>query len=1610
MGQGYSLTSLSAGSAGIDIPELSDLVYEKSLGASRFMKSIRARHRDGYIAVKVIMKPYHGMDLDSYVRTLVREREVLSEMPNALGYHRIIETANAGYLARQYMHSSLYDRISTRPFLENIEKKWIAFQLLCALKDAHSRDVFHGDIKTENVLVTSWNWIYLTDFSSSYKPTFLPEDNPADFSFFFDTTGRRTCYLAPERFLAPGKDMGTRGVDWAMDIFSAGCVIAELFLETPIFTLSQLFRYRKGEHDFLQNNLAKIEDADVRELIVHMIRLDPESRYSADECLSFWRHKAFPEYFYSFLHQYMGFITDPASGRTRHDTEDNNYLALQADERIERIYHDFDKISYFLGDSPKTAANKYKGVSSALAIDPFPLESDLPIHVSSRGKSQPASEDGSLIFLTLVSSSLRNTRKASTRMKACDIFLAFAERLSDEAKMDRVLPYVVLLLSDPCDLVKVTAIQTLTQLLSTVQAVSPVHSCLFHDYIFPHLTPFISGVDHKPSAIVRATYASCIASLAHSSLRLLDMIQALRLDMRFQSHDENGAEITLKNDVFYHQQLYDTARLDLTELFEVHTKSLVTEEDVYVRRALLGSVPSLCVFFGNPKANEVILSHLNTYLNDRDWSLKCAFFEVVVGVAAYVGTYSLEEFILPLMVQSLTDPEDFVVERVFRSFASLANLGLLQPPTTWDLLDIAVRFFVHPNLWVREAAVHFVVASTKYASRADRYSIILPIITPFLRTKIIIISEANILSNIVKPIPKTVWEMAFTWASKSQKGVFWRSAARGTIFTTTKLDGQRGGSFGNRDVINICSTANEEDEYWLLRMRSIGLSREEEFKLLALREYIWKVMLRRSTSRDDSKDPEFYPVVSLSKHGITPQTVFFDKIQDASPPHPPKEKPARRRASDGKMHTIVDALLDASTTIDSGGTSRRRSARSRSNQRGENLPAADATRCQSLDYASTKRPDARPSALPQGNGTLDYRTNTIREDASDHRDRPGGPEEASKARSEAMSSRKHTAIHLLNRKDSSKTDPEISTTPMNALGRVDSQKLGEPYRASPLSMTLRLDGSEGECKPSYHTNHTYKGTDPTVLKLLDAVYLDSHPSDIAEFGPFVYSIDANRQLKRASGQSATKTWSPQGTLVALLGEHTGPVNRVAVSPDHAFFVTASDDGTVKIWDTGRLEKNLSPRSRQTHRHAPGARVKCLTFVANTHTIISAATDGSIHVVRVQSYHRSSDTVRYGKLELVRDYNISEHFSHFSDEHAVWLEQFRNDTNIVLLFATNRSRLIALDLKEMNPLYVLENPVNHGMVTTFCVDKKNNWVLVGTAHGILDLWDLRFQIRIKSWSISGGTPIHRLQVHPVRGMGRWVCVVGGTSNGSEVMIWDIDKVQCREVYRVEHPAAPTNKRIERGAIASPVRHTSVDMVWKRYEPRRVDEDPEGMLARFSNSSFNTTADYALPDNLTGPGRSVIVKRNGICALAVGLETVHVGDETYKGGFLITGGYDRKIRYWDVSYPEFSFVVGGEATKFSAGSDGPGLNFNVTTHLRVTTEKLTEFTVQEKQSTTRRGSKTDTSILHLNQDMKITAQPQQLLKRHLDAILDVAILKRPYTMIITVNRGGMIYIFQ
>lgn len=66
-----------------------------------------------------------------------------------------------------------------------------------------------------------------------------------------------------------------------MDIFSLGCVIAEIFAEgRPIFNLSQLFKYKSNSYDVNREFLMEeMNSTDLRNLVLDMIQLDPSKDF-----------------------------------------------------------------------------------------------------------------------------------------------------------------------------------------------------------------------------------------------------------------------------------------------------------------------------------------------------------------------------------------------------------------------------------------------------------------------------------------------------------------------------------------------------------------------------------------------------------------------------------------------------------------------------------------------------------------------------------------------------------------------------------------------------------------------------------------------------------------------------------------------------------------------------------------------------------------------------------------------------------------------------------------------------------------------------------------------------------------------------------------------------------------------------------------------------------------------------------------------------------------------------------------------------------------------------------------------------------------------------------
>ena len=66
-------------------------------------------------------------------------------------------------------------------------------------------------------------------------------------------------------------------------------------------------------------------------------------------------------------------------------------------------------------------------------------------------------------------------------------------------------------------------------------------------------------------------------------------------------------------------------------------------------------------------------------------------------------------------------------------------------------------------------------------------------------------------------------------------------------------------------------------------------------------------------------------------------------------------------------------------------------------------------------------------------------------------------------------------------------------------------------------------------------------------------------------------------------------WHPKGLLVAHLHEHKAAVNRIRVSDEHSIFATASNDGTVKVWDSQKMEGKTTT-TRWVFKTAPSMQI------------------------------------------------------------------------------------------------------------------------------------------------------------------------------------------------------------------------------------------------------------------------------------------------------------------------------------------------------------------------------------------------------------------------------------
>ncbi|KAG5671298.1 hypothetical protein PVAND_001503 [Polypedilum vanderplanki] len=680
-----------------------EIQFESNLGSTRFFKVARAKSEEGELVVKVFVKHDPTLPLEVHAELIETIKKKLQNAVNCLPFQKVVSSDRAGIIIREYVKHSLYDRMSTRPFLTLIEKKWITFQMLCALHQCHKQKVCHGDIKLENILITSWNWILLSDFAS-FKPTYLPEDNPADYSYFFDTSRKRTCYIAPERFvkslasevkennpLVGDNTCNSGNLLPEMDIFSAGCALLELWTEeTAPFEFFQLLTYRSGKNDLVVKHLNSIQDENLKSLLSSMLSINPKERKSAEIYLDLERGRLFPEYFYSFLQSYIPITF-------------SSIPIVPNDDKILRLHSDITQI-----------------------IDIIT-------------KDKPEDDDGLILITTLVTSCIRGLIHCSSKIKCLEILHKLAHHTSSETILDRILPYIVHLCQDASANVRVAALDTLTQCLCLVKNLPRSDANVFPEYVLPSIAPL--AVD--AATIVRVAYAQNIATLAETAVRFLEQSQLLT------------NEGPVPN--------YDNELHDLQEMLSTTVMNLLTDSHVVVKQTLMESgITKLCVFFGSQKANDIILSHVITFLNslnDRDdKSLRGTFFDCIVGIATYVG-WHCSPILIPLLQQGFSDPEEFIISKAIRATTALAELGLLQKTSLIDFVHECACFLNHPNLWIRHEICGLISTAAKMLTPLDVQCKIMPSVVPHLKSPLIQLERVELLhDSIHTPIPRDVYE------------------------------------------------------------------------------------------------------------------------------------------------------------------------------------------------------------------------------------------------------------------------------------------------------------------------------------------------------------------------------------------------------------------------------------------------------------------------------------------------------------------------------------------------------------------------------------------------------------------------------------------------------------------------------------------------------------------------------------------------------------------------------------------------------------------------------------------------------------------------------------
>lgn len=194
-------------------------------GAYGIVCSAKDSQKGEKVAIKKITNAFENLvDARRTLRELILLRSLRHE--NIIAVKDVLrpvfkDSFNDVYIVYELMDTDLHQIIRSSQALSDDHHQYFIYQVLRGLKYVHSAHVLHRDLKPSNLLLNASCDLKIADFGLARTST--------------ESNNFMTEYVVTRWYRAPELLLSCDTYDAGIDVWSVGCILAELLLRKPLF-------------------------------------------------------------------------------------------------------------------------------------------------------------------------------------------------------------------------------------------------------------------------------------------------------------------------------------------------------------------------------------------------------------------------------------------------------------------------------------------------------------------------------------------------------------------------------------------------------------------------------------------------------------------------------------------------------------------------------------------------------------------------------------------------------------------------------------------------------------------------------------------------------------------------------------------------------------------------------------------------------------------------------------------------------------------------------------------------------------------------------------------------------------------------------------------------------------------------------------------------------------------------------------------------------------------------------------------------------------------------------------------------------------------------------